>query len=95
MLTKYENQDIQNGIVRFTAAWCVPCQQYKPIFDRVAIRLDADFYVIDIEQFPGAAEAQGVRSIPAVFLVKDGEWTRFAQPPGAAELRDAALSLTG
>lgn len=95
MLTKYEGQDIDNGIVRFTASWCVPCKQYKPIFDSVAIRLDTDFYVIDIERYPEAAEAQGVRSIPAVFQVKDGEWSKFPEPPAAPELRDAALGLTG
>jgi len=95
LLTEYDGQDVETGIVRFTASWCVPCRQYKPIFDSVAARFDLPFYVIDIEQYPAAAEAQGVRSIPAVFKVQDGVWTKFVQPPGAAELRDAVLDLTG
>lgn len=95
MVDTYTGQDVQTAIVRFTATWCVPCRQYKPIFDSVAARFDLPFYAIDIEEYPEIAEAHGIRSIPAVFKVKDGEWTRFAQPPGAAELRDAVLDLTG
>ena len=88
MIVEYEGQNIDNGIVRFTASWCVPCRQYKPIFDKAAQLLDADFYVIDVEQYPEVAQEQGVQSIPSVFKVKNGKWERFDSPPHLAKLRN-------
>jgi len=94
LLIEYTGQEIDRGIVRFTAPWCVPCKQYKPIFDGVAREFsDVDFYVIDIESYPEIAEENDVRSIPAVFTVKDGEWLKYQQVPSAPELADAARLL--
>lgn len=95
LLIDYAGQDVQNAVVRFTATWCVPCKHYGPVFDMVAERLDAEFYVVDIETSPELAAEHGVMSIPVVFRVKDGVWEKYPAPPTAPELRDAALSLTG
>ena len=89
MTQQYTGEDIQDGIVRFTASWCQPCKAYKPIFDKVGNILDADFFVVDIEQYPDLAQDQNVMSIPAVFRVRGGEWERFESVPTAPELRDA------
>jgi thiol-disulfide isomerase/thioredoxin len=89
MLVEYTGQTITDGVVRLTAAWCQPCKSYAPIYDRVAGLLDADFYVIDIEAYPDIAQEHKVMSIPAVFRVVDGVWTKFEHVPSAPELRDA------
>ncbi|MCA1799707.1 MAG: thioredoxin family protein [Actinobacteria bacterium] len=93
MLNDYEGQEIDRGIVRFTATWCVPCKRFRPIFDRAAQNLDVDFYAIDIEQYPEIAGEHKVLSIPVVFTVKDGVWTKVQSIPTAAELRDLANDL--
>jgi thiol-disulfide isomerase/thioredoxin len=93
MLIDYNGQDIDNAIVRFTADWCQPCKAYRPIFDKVAELLDADFFVVDIDKYPDIAREHNVMSIPAVFSVKGGVWERFEHVPAAAELKDAVDNL--
>lgn len=94
MLIDYAGQDIDNALVRFTAVWCVPCKHYGPVFDGVAERLPQDFVVIDVDSYPDIAAEHSVMSIPVVFKVKGGIWTKYPAPPTAPELRDEALSLT-
>jgi thiol-disulfide isomerase/thioredoxin len=91
MLVDYDSGDIEDGIVRFTADWCVPCRSYASVYESAAERLDANFYVIDVEKHPELAEKQGVKSIPVVFKVKNGEWERFEHVPSLPELRDAVI----
>jgi len=93
LLIDYEGQEIDRGIVRFTATWCVPCKKFQPIFDRTAGNLDVDFYAIDIEEYPEIARENKVMSIPVVYTVKDGVWKKVMSLPTAAELRDLAESL--
>jgi thioredoxin 1 len=94
MIVDYVGQDIENGIVRFTADWCVPCKRYAPTFESVGRNAAVDFFVIDVERSPGVAANHGVRSVPTVFVVRNGVWERFDQVPGVAELHDAVESLT-
>jgi len=88
LLKMFDGEEVFDAIVFFKASWCVPCRQYKPIFDKAAQLLDADFYVIDVEQYPDVAQERGVQSIPAVFKVENGEWTKFTNPPHLAQLKN-------
>ena len=69
----------ENGrpmIVDFSATWCPPCRQLKPIFEKLAVdfRGRIDFVTIDVDENPQLAQAYGVQSIPMmVFLNKDGQ----------------------
>lgn len=69
----------ENGrpmIVDFSANWCPPCRQLKPIFEKLAIdfRDRIDFVTIDVDENPELSQAYGVQSIPMmVFLNKDGQ----------------------
>lgn len=63
-------------IVDFSATWCPPCRQLKPIFEKLAeeFRGRVTFVTIDVDQNPELSQAYGVQSIPMmVFLNKDGQ----------------------
>lgn len=63
-------------IVDFSATWCPPCKQLKPIFEKLADEFKGriDFVTIDVDENPELSQAYGVQSIPMmVFLNKDGQ----------------------
>lgn len=78
---KFENGKIiplsnRPMIVDFSATWCPPCRQLKPIFEKLAeeFRGRVDFVTIDVDDNPNIAQAYEVRNIPMmVFLNKDGQ----------------------
>jgi putative thioredoxin len=61
-------------VVDFWATWCQPCHQLGPILERLATESDGEFVLVkaETEQVPNVAAQLGVRSIPAVFAIKDG-----------------------
>ena len=63
-------------IVDFSATWCPPCRQLKPIFEKLAedFRGRITFVTIDVDENPELAQAYGVVNIPMmIFLNKDGQ----------------------
>lgn len=63
-------------IVDFSATWCPPCRQLKPIFEKLAeeFRGRVTFLTIDVDDNPELSQAYGVQSIPMmVFINKDGQ----------------------
>lgn len=63
-------------IVDFSATWCPPCRQLKPIFEKLAeeFRGRVTFVTIDVDQNPELAASYNVQSIPMmVFINKDGQ----------------------
>jgi len=95
MIQEYTGQDIDNGVVRFTADWCVPCKTFAPVFESAAAGTDVPFYVIDVEEYPELAQSKGVMSIPAVFSVLEGEWVRWGKTPTLEQLVLEAQILAG
>lgn len=63
------------ALIDFWATWCGPCRMLAPILDEVAAEMGDDVVVgkINIEEEPELAAKFAVRSIPAVFVLKDGE----------------------
>lgn len=57
------------------ADWCMPCKQLAPVFSSMAEehQKKATFYRIDVDKNPGLARTFGVRGIPYVVFVKNGE----------------------
>lgn len=63
-------------IVDFSATWCPPCRQLKPIFEKLAEEFKGrvTFVTIDVDENPELSQAYNVKSIPMmVFLNKDGQ----------------------
>lgn len=62
-------------VVDFWAPWCAPCRALGPILEETDSDYDGKvkFVKVNIEENAEAAQRFGVRSIPFLVVVKDGE----------------------
>ncbi|MEH6416053.1 thioredoxin [Pseudomonas sp. CGJS7] len=62
-------------LVDFWADWCQPCKTLGPILEKLAGEFNGAFELakVDVEAEQQIAAAFQIRSIPTVFLVKDGQ----------------------
>ena len=61
-------------LLDFYADWCGPCRVQLPIIDKLSSkRDDVVFAKINVDHNPGLAQQFGVRSIPSLFLLQNGE----------------------
>jgi thioredoxin 1 len=87
MTSTDHDETVKEGIVLidFWAAWCGPCRQFGPIFERVSERnADAVFAKVDTEAEPELAERYGITSIPTLVVYRDGIPV-FGQPGALPE----------
>lgn len=66
-------------IIDFGATWCVPCQQFKPSFDKVAAQYNnrADFFSVDVDKCPKLADKFQVTNVPTIIVIRpDGTMER-------------------
>ena len=58
-------------IIHFTANWCNPCKQIKPVVDSfVELHPEINYTMVDIDQHPEKAKDLGVLSIPTLLFVR-------------------------
>ncbi|MEO6103461.1 MAG: thioredoxin [Pseudoxanthomonas sp.] len=62
-------------LVDFWAPWCGPCKTLGPILEKLAGEYNGSFRLakVDVDKEQEIAAAFQIRSVPTVFLVKDGQ----------------------
>ena len=61
------------SLIQFSASWCGPCKQLKPIVEKISDDLadKVDCYYHDIESQPNEPTKYSVRGVPTILLFKD------------------------
>lgn len=62
-------------LVDFWAEWCGPCRQLGPILEAIDEEMGnyVKIYKMNVDDSPETASQFGIRSIPTMFLFKDGK----------------------
>lgn len=78
--TNFEHEVIQASLqtpvlVDFWADWCAPCKQLKPVLEKLADEYAGAFRLakVDTEAEMQLASIFGIRSLPTVVLLKEGQ----------------------
>lgn len=58
-------------ILYFSATWCGPCKNFKPIMESISNSIPVQF--IDVDQNPTLSAQYSIRSIPTLVFLKDGQ----------------------
>lgn len=63
------------AVIDFSATWCGPCQQFKPIYHKVAgeYAQKATFYTADLDECEALGREYNVTSIPCIVILVDGK----------------------
>ncbi len=62
-------------VVDFWAEWCGPCKQIGPSLEELSAEMDGKVKIVkvNVDENPNTPAQMGVRGIPALFLLKDGQ----------------------
>jgi thioredoxin 1 len=62
-------------LIDFWAPWCGPCKMLGPVLDKVSAEIGDKAIIakINVDDSPQLAQRFGVRSIPAIFVLKNGQ----------------------
>ena len=81
MVHKIEQNNMQDAlkakvaVVDFSATWCGPCKMLAPIMEELSEEMagQVEFYNADTDENMDLVLANKVTSIPALFLLRDGQ----------------------
>ncbi|MCK5529173.1 MAG: thioredoxin [Kiritimatiellae bacterium] len=82
-------------LVDFWAEWCGPCRAIAPILDQVSVSMGGKIKIVkvDVDKLPQVAAQFGIRSIPTLLVMKDGQVQE--QMVGAMNKADLETKLQG
>lgn len=63
------------AVVDFWAEWCGPCRMITPIIEELSGEYEGKAVIgkLNVDHNPEVAMKYGVRSIPTILIIKDGE----------------------
>ena len=62
-------------LVDFWAEWCGPCRMVGPLVDEISKEYEGNALVgkVNVDENPNIASKYGIRSIPTILFMKNGE----------------------
>lgn len=62
-------------VVDFWAEWCGPCRMIGPVIEEMSVEYGDKAVIgkVNVDQNPGVSAQFGVRNIPTVLFIKNGE----------------------
>lgn len=66
---------LDSSVVYFTASWCQPCKQLKPIYAKAGMSdSNNQYFIIDIDTIDNKyLERYNIKSVPTLFLMNKEE----------------------
>lgn len=82
-------------VVDFWAEWCGPCKMIGPSLEEISNEMAGKVKIVklNVDENPGVAGKMGIRSIPTLFLFKDGK--AASQKVGAAPKGELVKWISG
>jgi len=72
-MEKVQSSD-EYWVVDYWAEWCGPCKKLAPVFEEVSEEMDdVQFGKVDMEEEQDLGTKFGVRALPTLLILKDGE----------------------
>ena len=64
-------------VVMFSASWCTPCKQAKPVFQKLNESVsNVQFEIVDIDENRQMAQDFNVTGVPTFMLIENDEEVR-------------------
>jgi thioredoxin 1 len=86
------------ALIDFWAEWCGPCRMLGPVVEEIAKEIGNKAVIakVDVDKAQGLAQKFSVRSIPSIFILKDGQVVQhFIGVKDKKTLLDAITSALG